>query len=413
MSDTKKKYITFAGSQVDYLAQDRNEISLLRDELFELITNLPDYRSPEKIKYYIFELGASIIFSMMLHGDNLKQASIICSEKLELINEIFNINLKSAPSYDTMLRFLRKTDINKLEESYRKIMSGINNRRNEDSLIKSLAMDGKMFCSTCKESEYTTKKKNPIICVTLIDTSTGCILGEEYCQKKIGEKLAIKSLINRMELDNSIVSIDAIASDNNLCSLLDSKNIGFLIQVKDNWKSVRKGLQEAFKYPNSIKPRVKDCAYSEEINNTHSRSELRECMIIRNRFALGLKSFDVPYIKTLVYLRNTVNIYKRETIQEHYYISNRELTAKETLILCRKHWKIETLHASLDLNFREDHSRLKNNSLKTYNLLCKIIIQFLKNKETKFTFNNLRLKMCFDDNLVKKIFSYNSLIYSG
>ncbi|MDO5571472.1 MAG: hypothetical protein Q4F97_08430 [Bacteroidales bacterium] len=44
MSDTKKKNITLTSSLIVYLDHNKSAILLLRDELFELIINLSDYR---------------------------------------------------------------------------------------------------------------------------------------------------------------------------------------------------------------------------------------------------------------------------------------------------------------------------------------------------------------------------------
>ncbi|MDO5572256.1 MAG: hypothetical protein Q4F97_12460 [Bacteroidales bacterium] len=77
MCDLKRKYITFKCSPIDCSAQDKSEFTLLRNELFDLMKNLLDYRSTEKIKYFVFELGIYILFSMMLLRDIVKLILIL------------------------------------------------------------------------------------------------------------------------------------------------------------------------------------------------------------------------------------------------------------------------------------------------------------------------------------------------
>lgn len=62
-----------------------------------------------------------------------------------------------------------------------------------------------------------------------------------------------------------------------------------------------------------------------------------------------------------------------------YYISSKKLTSKELIYYTRNEWKIESIHWLLDVNLKEDLTKLREeNAQKNLNILRKIALNSMK-----------------------------------
>ncbi len=67
------------------------------------------------------------------------------------------------------------------------------------------------------------------------------------------------------------------------------------------------------------------------------------------------------------------------TNEWHYYISSRDLTAKELLRHARQEWSVESMHWLLDVHFSENFYRIEErNPQQSLNIIRKIAINSIK-----------------------------------
>jgi predicted transposase YbfD/YdcC len=59
----------------------------------------------------------------------------------------------------------------------------------------------------------------------------------------------------------------------------------------------------------------------------------------------------------MVSIRQEDSVAKESEFTVRYYISSKELSAKELLNATRSHWLVESMHWNLDTTFAEDASR--------------------------------------------------------
>ncbi|MFA0464950.1 ISAs1 family transposase, partial [Vibrio sp. 10N.261.45.F1] len=66
------------------------------------------------------------------------------------------------------------------------------------------------------------------------------------------------------------------------------------------------------------------------------------------------------------------------------YISSLALNAEQALNAVRSHWQVESMHWMLDMNFREDESRIrKKQGPLAFNVMRKIAMALFKRDKTQ------------------------------
>ena len=102
--------------------------------------------------------------------------------------------------------------------------------------------------------------------------------------------------------------------------------------------------------------------YATTLNKGHGRIERRKCWAIDDPACLEYLSTagDWPELRSVVKVESRRETDTGTTVQARYYISSMKASAKRQLEAVRTHWSIEnSLHWSLDVTFREDHSRVR------------------------------------------------------
>ena len=168
----------------------------------------------------------------------------------------------------------------------------------------------------------------------------------------------------------------------------------YLLAVKNNQKKLKSEMETQIE-KQGIKDQIESSEnYYKTTNQAHGREEVRTCMILRNveKFKdseswKGLKQFGV--------VRSTRIIDGKETRAERFYITSKEMSAKEMLEATRKHWEVENnLHWVLDIAFYEDASQTKNeNGSENFAILRRIALNILKqDKSSKRSMKGKRKK---------------------
>mgnify|MGYP000210711996 FL=1 len=74
----------------------------------------------------------------------------------------------------------------------------------------------------------------------------------------------------------------------------------------------------------------------------------------------------------------------KDTKETRWYISSLGLNAEQVLHAVRSHWQVESMHWMLDMNFREDESRIrKKQGPLVFNIMRKIAMALFKRDATK------------------------------
>src|SRR5208282_5103341 len=212
-----------------------------------------------------------------------------------------------------------------------------------------VAIDGK----TSRRSHDRKRGQKALHLVSAFATTRRLVLGQEATEEKSNEITAIPALVERIDLEGALVSIDAMGCNPDIAqSILDAK-ADYLLAVKDNQPTLHADIKSYFETAPSGE--VERC---ETVGKDHGRLEVRAHTdshtvdwTTSERSYPGAPRF--PKLATIAMVESQIERGDKIETERRSYISSRALSAAAFAAAVRGHWAIENkLHWVLDVTFR-------------------------------------------------------------
>jgi predicted transposase YbfD/YdcC len=282
------------------------------------------------------------------------------------------------PRHDTIARVICRLKADEIESAFQSWISSLIKTTGADVI----AIDGK----TARRSFKTKERNTALHAVSAWSCQHQLVLGQIAVDEKSNEITAIPELLNLLDIENSIITLDAMGCQRDIAKLIIKKKADYILALKGNHSGMQAEL-EAW-WHKILREGVTGKNYSEhtEIDSGHGRIETRTCQQMLIDTSWLSKEYRWSGLTSIIKIKSETHNKStgKETHETRWYISSLDLNAEQALHSVRSHWQVESMHWMLDMTFREDESRIrKGNGALAFNVMRKIALNLFKQDETK------------------------------
>lgn len=216
-------------------------------------------------------------------------------------------------------------------------------------------LDGKNLGGSGEPS----KGKKALTVVSAWASEASVVLGQVKCEEKSNEITAIPELLKILDLEDCIVTIDAIGCQRETVKEIVARGADYVISLKGNQGNLHQDIKDYLDWAERIGFKEIPYDYCSTLEKDHGRIEERRCWVSEEIGWLEQKA-EWRNLKSVVLVEAEREVMGRgKTLERRYFISSLEANAELALKCVRGHWAIENqLHWCLDIGFREDDCRV-------------------------------------------------------
>lgn len=370
---------------------------------FEDFKNLEDPRNGRNPRHYFGEVIFIALAAMICGSEGFEDFERFAQTREQWLRKHLKLP-DGLPSDDTFRRVFTRIDPDRFCECFAAFVLGISAKL-ERQLI---AIDGKTLRHSFENADPSTS----LHLISAWACENQLTLGQLAVDGKSNEITAIPKLIDQLDLEGHIVSIDAMGCQKKIARALYLAKADYLLALKANHGTLHKRVEEFFSTPAHIthaKGQGRILTSADVENKAHGRLERR---IVLATDSLGL--IDKNERESWLGLKSIVCVEAhreevssgKKSIQKRYYLTSCEPDAEKLQGLIRQHWSIENqCHWILDVTFDEDQCRSrKGHAAANLAMLRKVVLSLLKNDTTiKDSVRGKRYRAALDENTLEKI----------
>lgn len=203
----------------------------------------------------------------------------------------------------------------------------------------------------------------PLCLVSAWSVRRGISLGQLTAEQKSNEITAIPELLDAIDVEKAIVTIDAAGCQKDIASKIFLGGGDYVLSLKANQHGLHAAVIEYVDAQiNDDFKAAKGRSYTEYLKGNGREDELVYCQMPIPKDLAGKAGWKgIQTIGVVVRMSESGGKF---TSDVRYYISSLRMSVKRFATCVRGHWGIEnSLHWCLDVTFREDDCRVRNRIL--------------------------------------------------
>ncbi|PUV21587.1 ISAs1 family transposase [Sphingobacterium athyrii] len=362
-----------------------------KSTLHHYFEQFPDHRISRNKKHLLSDIIILSILGVLCGAESWDSIEAFGKTKLGFLKGFLKLP-HGIPSHDTINRVFSGLRPKLFEKMF---VEWAGSLKNESIKKEVISIDGKSI----RGSRDSFHSQSPIHMVSAWASSNELVLGQLKVSDKSNEITAIPLLLELLDIEGSIVTIDAMGTQVDIAQKIVENKADYILSVKGNQQELSDQIKGRFE--NQL-PADADLAQEKG----HGRIESRKCEVITDLTFID-NSISWASIKSVVRISSTREIGNKVTTEQRYYISSLSEKAAHFNSYIRLHWGVENkLHWSLDMIFNEDRQRKRTkNAADNFSYIRKIGLNLLKKDTSKGSLVTKRLKAGWEDKYLMQIFN--------
>jgi predicted transposase YbfD/YdcC len=355
--------------------------------------NLRDPRRQHGQRHRLLDIIVIALCAVIAGSDTWQEVETFAQRRRDWLARFLDLE-NGVPSHDTFERVFDRLDPLALQRCLLSWLTALTGTLR----VGHIAIDGK----TARHSGSPKRGIGALHLVSAWATEHSLTLGQIATQEKSNEITAIPELLELLDLNGALVTIDAMGCQKAIAAKIVEGGGDYVLTVKENQEHLYEDIVSCLSAAMDDED-IKTDSYQYECKG-HGRTETRYITLITDPEGIrGQESWEKLKVVGWYYVERQEGDKSSEEMR--YFIGSREMTAKQYGEVIRGHWQIENgLHWSLDVSFREDDSRIqKRNAGCNFALLRKIALSLLKRHPSKNSINRKRYAAALDCSFLEEI----------
>ncbi len=344
--------------------------------IISFFEELPDPRSEVNRLHLLGDVIVISICGVLANADGASAIEKWAKLNVRWLEEHLSLP-NGVPSRDTIRRVLSGLKPLAFQRCFAQWIDSLSFLSDEQKTEQKrhIAIDGKAL----RRSHDKKNNLGALFIVSAWASDRGITMGQMATEEKSNEITAIPKLLDEIDFEDSIITIDAAGCQKNIAEQIVGGNGDYVLALKGNHPKLYEAVQELFAdHIDDDFARIPVSRY-EESETGHGRIEQRSYFQVtvprdlqgRDDWA-GLKTIGVA-----------VRIYEQDGKRKsdaRYYLCSMRRNGKVFANAVRDHWGIENkLHWSLDMTYREDESRVRDrNCAENLSWLRRLTLSLIK-----------------------------------
>lgn len=322
------------------------------DSISAYFKDLPDPRGDHGKRHRLTDMMAITICAVVCGADGWVEVEDFGKAREGWL-KLFLPLPHGIPSHDTFGRVFAALDPAAMERCFLDWTAALAKKMSKGQLI---AIDGK----TLRRSFDRAGRRAAIHMVNAWCSTNRLVLGQLATDLKSNEITAIPKLLELLDLQGAIVTIDAIGCQKDIAAGIVEGGGDYLLQIKANQPTLHEEVKLLFDEAIAHRWRHMGYARHETVEKDHGRIETRR---LYSTWEVGWSADrDAwPALGSFACVESTRQVDGETSTERRYYLSSLDgRDARQMLEAVRGHWSVEnSLHWSLDVTFREDDCRVR------------------------------------------------------
>ena len=356
-----------------------------------------DPRCRGKVEHRLTDILVIAVCAVIACAESWNDIALYGRSKLAWLRTFLELP-NGIPSHDTFRRVFMLIDPEAFEAGF-SAWAGSLAAGFEREVV---AIDGK----TLRRSFDRKHGHAPLHLVSAWASEQDLVLGQRCVDDKSNEITAIPELLDRLALQDSIVTVDAMGCQTAIAERILARGADYLLTLKGNHPLAYQAVVEHFEQHCFRRgaPSRADC---DAFDDTHGRLVRRR--VFASTEAAALEALSAwPGLRTVLAVETIRGVNGRPKVEAEirYFLSSCRDDPATLGRAIRTHWDIENaLHWVLDVTFGEDDSRVRNRrAARNLAVLRKIAINLVgRDRSAKASVRARRKKAAWNDDYMLQL----------
>ena len=320
-------------------------------EFLASFADLDDPRQQAKVLYPLEEILLLCLCAVISGADCWVEVALYGQQRLAFLRRFLPFK-HGVPSHDQLGIVFARLDARQFQSCFIAWVE-----RFTTALRGVVAIDGK----TLRRSFDHAAGQGPIQMISAWSAPQRLVLGQHQVSAKSNEITAIPKLLELLELQGAVVTIDAMGCQRAIAAQIEAQEADYVLGLKGNQGTLHEDVVLLFdeQQGNFAGHQV---TVHHSCEKDHGRLETRR-VVATEQIAWLQDSHDWPGLRSIAKVESRRELLAEGKVEEEtrYYLSSLPGDAQQIGQAVRSHWGVENgLHWVMDMVFRDDECRIRS-----------------------------------------------------